>query len=444
MAGRDIGTVVLPDADLKLFLDASARGAGPAAGRGARPRGRRAARRTRSSRSSVAATSSTRHGPSRRSGAAADAVHLQTDGNALETTVGLVVDAIRRREAELARPARPACRGPRAARSAKPDPDRHAVDRRHHGRLVRHARPRAAVHARPDRGRRGRDPASRCRHRRRQPRLECGPGPHRRVPQPAHRAADNWLGKREVFDVPGLSWLARHGGVHPVERGAADIEAFKSAMRILEAGHILAVFPEGTRSPDGRLQAAKDGVAVLASRSGATVVPIGVGDSDRLWPQGRAPPALHAVGHRADRRAVPPRRGARDRRSGRGPRPAAREGGRDAADHAPDRRAPAAAPARRLRGPAAGLTAARRDPQPRAILRGSMGTVTDIRIAQAHRLLLRRSRGHRQGQGVERRRQGDAHPGPGRPQRGRRPRPPGARASGPSTRSTTSTTARPS
>jgi 1-acyl-sn-glycerol-3-phosphate acyltransferase len=97
----------------------------------------------------------------------------------------------------------------------------------------------------------------------------------------------NWLGKREVFEWPVLSWLARHGGVHPVDRGAADVEAFRSAMRILEAGHILAVFPEGTRSPDGRLQDAKDGVAVLALRSGALVVPIGVGDSDRLWPKGR-------------------------------------------------------------------------------------------------------------------------------------------------------------
>ena len=96
----------------------------------------------------------------------------------------------------------------------------------------------------------------------------------------------NWMGKREVFEWPVISWLARHGGVHPVERGAADVDAFRTAMRILEGGNILAVFPEGTRSPDGRLQAAKDGAAVLASRSGATIVPIGVGESDRLWPKG--------------------------------------------------------------------------------------------------------------------------------------------------------------
>ncbi|MBF8290900.1 MAG: Acyltransferase domain protein [Chloroflexi bacterium] len=102
----------------------------------------------------------------------------------------------------------------------------------------------------------------------------------------------NWLGKREVFDWPFLSWLARQGGVHPVDRGAADVEAFKTAMRILEAGHILAVFPEGTRSPDGGLQAPKDGVAVLALRSGALVVPIGIEDADRLWPRGRRFPTF--------------------------------------------------------------------------------------------------------------------------------------------------------
>ena len=96
----------------------------------------------------------------------------------------------------------------------------------------------------------------------------------------------NWMGKREVFEWPVISWLARHGAVHPVDRGAADVDAFRTAMRILAGGNILAVFPEGTRSPDGRLQLAKDGAAVLAARSGATIVPIGVGESDRLWPKG--------------------------------------------------------------------------------------------------------------------------------------------------------------
>lgn len=100
----------------------------------------------------------------------------------------------------------------------------------------------------------------------------------------------NWMGKREVFAWPVISWLARHGGVHPIDRGSADVAAFRTAMRILEDGNILAVFPEGTRSPDGRLQAGKDGAAVLAARSGATIVPIGLGESYQLWPKGHGFP----------------------------------------------------------------------------------------------------------------------------------------------------------
>ncbi|MEA2653602.1 MAG: 1-acyl-sn-glycerol-3-phosphate acyltransferase, partial [Chloroflexota bacterium] len=66
----------------------------------------------------------------------------------------------------------------------------------------------------------------------------------------------HWLGKKELFAWPVIGWAAANGGVHPVDRGAADIEAFRLASRILEQGHILFLFPEGTRSPDGTLQEA--------------------------------------------------------------------------------------------------------------------------------------------------------------------------------------------
>ena len=83
----------------------------------------------------------------------------------------------------------------------------------------------------------------------------------------------HWLGKRELFDWPVIGWAAAHGGVHPVDRGAADVEAFRLATRILEAGYVLLVFPEGTRSPTGELREAKDGLAMLAMRTGAQIVP---------------------------------------------------------------------------------------------------------------------------------------------------------------------------
>jgi 1-acyl-sn-glycerol-3-phosphate acyltransferase len=100
----------------------------------------------------------------------------------------------------------------------------------------------------------------------------------------------HWLGKKELFDWPVLGWIARDGGVHPVDRSAADVDAFRLARRILDEGHVLMVFPEGTRSPDGTLQQAKDGVAMLALRTGAPVVPIAVVDSDLRWPRAQRLP----------------------------------------------------------------------------------------------------------------------------------------------------------
>ena len=105
----------------------------------------------------------------------------------------------------------------------------------------------------------------------------------------------HWLGKRELFAWPIVGWVAANGGVHPVDRDSADVEAFRLASRILEEGNILFVFPEGTRSPDGALQEARDGVALLALRSGAPIVPIGIGGSNRVWPKGQRLP--HPGGH---------------------------------------------------------------------------------------------------------------------------------------------------
>jgi 1-acyl-sn-glycerol-3-phosphate acyltransferase len=97
----------------------------------------------------------------------------------------------------------------------------------------------------------------------------------------------HWLGKKEMFDWPIVGWIARNGGVHPVDRAAADVDAFRMAERILAEGHVLMVFPEGTRSPTGELQKPKDGLAMIALRSGAPIVPIGIANTDRVWPKGR-------------------------------------------------------------------------------------------------------------------------------------------------------------
>lgn len=100
----------------------------------------------------------------------------------------------------------------------------------------------------------------------------------------------HWLGKKEMFDWPIVGWVFRNGGVHPVDRSSADVDAFRLAERVLQEGHVLMIFPEGTRSPTGELQKPKDGLAMIALRSGASIIPIGIANTDRVWPKGRLLP----------------------------------------------------------------------------------------------------------------------------------------------------------
>ena len=147
-----------------------------------------------------------------------------------------------------------------------------------------------------------------------------------------------------MFDWPIVGWMARNGGVHPVDRGGADVDAFRTAERVLNEGHVLMIFPEGTRSPTGELQKPKDGLAMLALRTGAPIVPIGIADTDRVWPKGRLLP--RPGGHATMRvgRAVQA-----VGRAGGGPRSQIREDRRDGPDHAADRRRAAAASPRSVR-----------------------------------------------------------------------------------------------
>jgi len=99
-----------------------------------------------------------------------------------------------------------------------------------------------------------------------------------------------FLAKAELFDVPGLGRLIHALNARPVRREGADAAALRVALRVLEQGGALLVFPEGTRGEEGTLRRAKPGAALLAVRSGAPVVPVYVRGSGRAWPRGRRLP----------------------------------------------------------------------------------------------------------------------------------------------------------
>lgn len=93
-----------------------------------------------------------------------------------------------------------------------------------------------------------------------------------------------FMAKRELLRLPGMVWVVRAFGSFTVRRGAADREAIRRALEALEQGRSLAVFPEGTRSRSGALGEPYAGVGMLALRTGAPVVPIGISGTDQVSP----------------------------------------------------------------------------------------------------------------------------------------------------------------
>lgn len=82
------------------------------------------------------------------------------------------------------------------------------------------------------------------------------------------------FGKVETWDHPLLGPLFTLYGAIPLRRGEADVVALRRGLDALQAGYILGVAPEGTRSGDGCLQRARPGVVTIALRSGAPVLPM--------------------------------------------------------------------------------------------------------------------------------------------------------------------------
>ena len=85
-----------------------------------------------------------------------------------------------------------------------------------------------------------------------------------------------FMAKAELFRIPVLGYLVGKLGAFPVERGKGDKTALEYAEETVSNGRILGMFPEGSRSKDGKLQRGKSGVAVIAAHTGANVLPVGI------------------------------------------------------------------------------------------------------------------------------------------------------------------------
>ncbi len=91
-----------------------------------------------------------------------------------------------------------------------------------------------------------------------------------------------YMAKKNLFRYKPLDRFFRGLGAFPVHRGQPDRRAFRQAEQVLAEGLTLVVFPEGTRSRSGQLRKAFPGPALIAARSGAPVVPVGITGTEKL------------------------------------------------------------------------------------------------------------------------------------------------------------------
>ncbi|MEG2597047.1 MAG: lysophospholipid acyltransferase family protein, partial [Oscillospiraceae bacterium] len=82
-----------------------------------------------------------------------------------------------------------------------------------------------------------------------------------------------FMAKEELFKMPFLSAIFRKLGAFPVARGKGDTAAIDRAVQIVKDGHIVAIFPEGTRSTDGKLLRLKSGAILIAAQTGGDLLP---------------------------------------------------------------------------------------------------------------------------------------------------------------------------
>ena len=103
----------------------------------------------------------------------------------------------------------------------------------------------------------------------------------------------NFVAKSEVFKFLPVAVLLKSYGAHPIKRNRLDLNFFRWAIKILNNGEVLCLFPEGTRS-NGILKKGLPGIVHLAVRSGVNIIPIGIegtnknqGISGVLFPRGK-------------------------------------------------------------------------------------------------------------------------------------------------------------
>lgn len=100
------------------------------------------------------------------------------------------------------------------------------------------------------------------------------------------------IARESLFSFRPFGWLLRSYGTIPIKDESGDSGAIKAALAELALGHVVLIYPEGSRSDDGTVQEFKRGVALLIRRAKVPVVPMGIDGACDVWPPSSKLPAL--------------------------------------------------------------------------------------------------------------------------------------------------------
>jgi 1-acyl-sn-glycerol-3-phosphate acyltransferase len=95
-----------------------------------------------------------------------------------------------------------------------------------------------------------------------------------------------FFARKTLFDHPFAGWVLREWQTIPIDREKPDASSLKATIRLLKSGKKVLIFPEGTRSPDGRLQKAEAGVGLFIAKSGVPVLPVRIFGTHEAFPRG--------------------------------------------------------------------------------------------------------------------------------------------------------------
>jgi 1-acyl-sn-glycerol-3-phosphate acyltransferase len=118
----------------------------------------------------------------------------------------------------------------------------------------------------------------------------------------------HYMAKDSLWKNGALARILPSVGAFPVHRESADREALRRAQQVLDAGEVLILFPEGERRAGPVIEDLHEGVAFLAARTGATVVPVGIGGSASVMPKGKHLPRPRHIHLIVGRPIAPPAR----------------------------------------------------------------------------------------------------------------------------------------